>query len=431
MEDDNGETGYLEEGENAPTNPELWSRAKSAARSKFDKYPCVSMDSLALTKEGWKSYGELKLGDMICTYNISTGFLEWKPIVNLHYFEDAPTVRVCTPQTNFNFVCTPNHKWILKKNWKEGKRSRKAYWKQDCLIETKDINQHMEIVTSARLNPLLNQTNLELISFSKNENSWVERVINMSSAQREAFFAAAIVYDGCEKKLKGKHKNREMRFGFSQKNKDHGEALEICAVLLGYRVSYRVKSHNKTMTDWTLSNRNIQSTQNLDVFVESNQSVWCPETENHTWVMKQNGMVTITGNSAYANAWASKWYKKHGGGWRKKKKANESIELSDELKEIIMEDLRKWFKQKWKRVTSSGKVAGECGTSSDTSNPDRCLPASKAYSLSKKERAATAKKKKSKSQGGRKQFVPNTKKAKVKTKQEGYLEEDTDDTLFE
>jgi len=34
--------------------------------------------------------------------------------------------------------------------------------------------------------------------------------------------------------------------------------------------------------------------------------------------------------SAYANAWASKWYKKHGGGWRKagkKKKANESIEL--------------------------------------------------------------------------------------------------------
>lgn len=105
--------------------------------------------------------------------------------------------------------------------------------------------------------------------------------------------------------------------------------------------------------------------------------------------------------------------------------------LDEALKEIILEDLRDWLKQKWKRVTSSGKVAGECGTSKDTSNPDRCLPASKAYSLSKKERAATAKKKKSKSKGGRKQFVPNTKKAKVKTKQEGYLEEDTDDTLYE
>lgn len=136
--------------------------------------------------------------------------------------------------------------------------------------------------------------------------------------------------------------------------------------------------------------------------------------------------------SAYANAWAAKWYKGKGGGWRKKKKkASEYIEINEELKEIIMEDLRKWFKQKWKRVTSSGKVAGECGSSKDTSNPDRCLPASKAHSLSREERAATAKKKKHKSQGGRKQFVPNTKKAKVKTKQENYLEEDTDDTLHE
>ena len=29
--------------------------------------------------------------------------------------------------------------------------------------------------------------------------------------------------------------------------------------------------------------------------------------------------------SAYANAWASKWYKKHGGGWRKSKKVNEAV----------------------------------------------------------------------------------------------------------
>ena len=127
----------------------------------------------------------------------------------------------------------------------------------------------------------------------------------------------------------------------------------------------------------------------------------------------------FTKHSAYKMAWASRWYKSKGGGWRKKKKANEAVDIQEELKEIFMEvfmeDLRDWFKEKWKRVTSSGKVAGECGSSKDTSNPDRCLPAAKAYSLSKKERAATAKKKKTKSQGGRKQFVPNTKKAKVKS----------------
>ena len=47
-------------------------------------------------------------------------------------------------------------------------------------------------------------------------------------------------------------------------------------------------------------------------------------------------------------------------------------------------------------------------------NPDRCLPLAKARSLSKAERAKTARKKKA--SGGKKQFVPNTKKAKVRTK---------------
>jgi hypothetical protein len=131
--------------------------------------------------------------------------------------------------------------------------------------------------------------------------------------------------------------------------------------------------------------------------------------------------------SAYANLFASKWYKKHGGSWtKKKKKTNESTDFEMALKKIIMEvimekahkakgELGQWLDQNWVRVGSSGKVAGECGSSKDTSNPDRCLPAAKAYSLSEKERAATAKKKKQKSKGGTKQFVPNTKKARVKS----------------
>ena len=121
--------------------------------------------------------------------------------------------------------------------------------------------------------------------------------------------------------------------------------------------------------------------------------------------------------SAYANGWAAKWYKKHGGGWRKKKKkTNEATEILEALKEIIMEDLRNWFEEEnWVRLDSSGNVAGKCGTSKNKKNPDRCLPSAKAHSLTQAERAATAKKKKAKSKGGRKQFVANTKKARVKS----------------
>lgn len=80
-----------------------------------------------------------------------------------------------------------------------------------------------------------------------------------------------------------------------------------------------------------------------------------------------------------------------------------------------MGELKKWRDEKWVRISTSGKIMGECGTSKDKKNPDRCLPLSKARSLSQAERAKTARKKKS--QGGKKkQFVSNTKKAKVKRK---------------
>lgn len=75
--------------------------------------------------------------------------------------------------------------------------------------------------------------------------------------------------------------------------------------------------------------------------------------------------------------------------------------------------LTKWFKQDWVRIGSDGKIAGKCGTSKNKKNPDRCLPRSKAESLSKKERAATAKKKKAAGAKG-KTVVANTKKAKVR-----------------
>lgn len=77
-----------------------------------------------------------------------------------------------------------------------------------------------------------------------------------------------------------------------------------------------------------------------------------------------------------------------------------------------MGELKKWRDEKWVRIGTDGSIKGECGTSKNKKNPDRCLPLSKARSLSKAERAKTARKKKS--QGGkRKQFVPNTKKARV------------------
>lgn len=85
-----------------------------------------------------------------------------------------------------------------------------------------------------------------------------------------------------------------------------------------------------------------------------------------------------------------------------------------------MGQLKQWREQNWVRIGTDGKIKGKCGTSKDKKNPDRCLPAAKARSLSQKERAATAKKKKKAGSSGQ-TVVANTKKARVSVNTGGFM----------
>ena len=80
-----------------------------------------------------------------------------------------------------------------------------------------------------------------------------------------------------------------------------------------------------------------------------------------------------------------------------------------------MSQLAQWRKQNWVRIGTDGSIKGPCGTSKDKKNPDRCLPKRKALSLTKAERASTARNKKKAGEKG-KTVVENTPKAKVKSK---------------
>jgi hypothetical protein len=76
----------------------------------------------------------------------------------------------------------------------------------------------------------------------------------------------------------------------------------------------------------------------------------------------------------------------------------------------LNESLRDWFKKEdWVRIDTAGNITGPCGTMKKGNKTTRCLPRAKANSLTKAERAATSKKK----AASKKQFVSNTKKAKV------------------
>lgn len=306
----------------------LCARGKAAAKRKYDVYPCVPLESQALTQEGWKYYSELSLGDNILTYSMDKDCLEWQPILNLHYYQNAPLWEMYK-STGFSIRCTPNHKWVVEK--RTTKNGKDCYKKAE-LIETKDINKSSRILVCSTLK------NDELIieNFSKKDD-WTKNVLHMSSNQRETFLASAIIYDGWDKGLSTKIEGRHT-FGFSQKNIDHNNACLLSAYLNGYYVNSFAKKDVSQST--IIRNKKYHSTTNIKFKESSNADVWCPTTANNTWIMKQNGLITITGNSAYANAYAVKvckgqvsvgGKKKTASGYQKKKgkPKNEEVEMME------------------------------------------------------------------------------------------------------
>ena len=96
-----------------------------------------------------------------------------------------------------------------------------------------------------------------------------------------------------------------------------------------------------------------------------------------------------------------------------KKKGNKMVPNCVPKNEEVDENLRNWFKkEKWKRIDTQGNIAGDCGTMPKGKKTQRCLPQAKAQSLTKKQRAATSRKK----TASKKQFVSNTKSAKYRKK---------------
>ena len=64
---------------------------------------------------------------------------------------------------------------------------------------------------------------------------------------------------------------------------------------------------------------------------------------------------------------------------------------------IVNENLRKWFKQKWVNIGKKKKGGGHppCGSSGKKRGYAKCVPASKAANMSKKQKASATRRKRS------------------------------------
>lgn len=320
---------------------------------------CVPEHSEILTRGGWKTYDQVEIGDEALTYNVESDELEWGPIRDVAVFPCNTTLMTLDCRGR-HLEFTPEHKWVVATGKQHIVHSYGVhdYPSKRKLVPASELNTRHRIVQAAEfknnaqsivspqdarlLGWLLTdgyyrwrKGYLEAIIYQhphkfleevcrvgggrprkphpstgtiavpvtqdklvclrgylihpKSDPFWVEFVANLSREAAEAMYEAMYQGDGIVGHRKADFLAcRSHRAGV-------GEAFRVLAFLLGkvttpnergyyIKTGRVIKIHGARMGTKHYVGR-----------------VWCPQTDNGTWVMRQGSTITITGNTWLRN----------------------------------------------------------------------------------------------------------------------------------
>lgn len=326
-----------------------------AEAQKIDEWPgeCVDVETTCLTRQGWKKYHQLKIGEEILTFNLQTEKTEWLPLEKIHVYENAKYD--IWNNKGIELACTPNHKWPVRsriykdkyelveaKNWKSQHEFPRMVKCQDLPNKSEWSDDFVALVawvaTEGSYRPeyrrgngiILTQkthkqeVNLLMEKFgapkghqkSDGSHVWefggklaeqvrlvapersprIDWLCQLTQQQLELFVDVCIKADGCETPSKG---NRKARQVISQKTGKILDSLLAACTLAGKPVSraMRGKGSGANVETWTLRNSNNVEVRKLKQIDTKVGTVWCPQTQNRTFVARRGKFIFITGNS--------------------------------------------------------------------------------------------------------------------------------------
>lgn len=331
-----------------------WAKRPMYARRAMAQ--CVTLDAEILTRRGFVPYNLACVGEDVLAYNPDDGECHWVPLRAVSVFESADVVRM--RNRSIDFCATPDHSWVFNGHglrpfndapyrgsilhaapcydagtvdlspddayllgWAITDGSIR--WIGNCVRVHIDQSKRKTVaklieatarvgakvtVTPARTQTfftgrtyallpshrfqinaqeskrLLEKANIR----DKDDPSIVELVCGLSPEARTSMLTAMIEADGTMKKsgksgMFGKQKEFVM------------EAFRLLCTLEGIAIG-KMQWYNG-MPRQTFRSHRVTYTPSLSVDPIGKHPVWCPTTEFGTWVMKQNGVVSITGNT--------------------------------------------------------------------------------------------------------------------------------------
>jgi hypothetical protein len=313
--------------------------------SHVENAECVPIDTMILTKEGWKFYNEIAPGDEAFTITEDLKG-QWNRIERVSVFKNIPVYEMKT--SRFSAICTKDHKWMTSKGLrpmeKMGKTtkiilsikreiplgecniSKKLGWLfSDGLV--KYTNNGLPSAGEIRQSKKENIKELEFLFGTKTKKktyntkwkqafSWqvkadeVRKILGyfgvrvssdlpkavskMTQIQANSFFDAMIKADGC-------HSHNKLR-EFAKTDIHVVESAAIACALLGYKTG-KIKERTQEKSTKPLYILPIHQTtgayfSEIKIKPLPPRDVWCPTTGNGTWLAKQNGQIWMTGNTS-------------------------------------------------------------------------------------------------------------------------------------
>lgn len=77
------------------------------------KVTCVPLEAEILTRNGWKKYNELIIGEEVLSYDSIKDVTTWTPLLDIYKSDNNEIWHL--KSKSFDFECTPNHGWFVQK----------------------------------------------------------------------------------------------------------------------------------------------------------------------------------------------------------------------------------------------------------------------------------------------------------------------------
>jgi ribonucleoside-triphosphate reductase len=310
---------------------------------------CVSEDTEALTLHGWKKYYEIDENDMIATFNLKNGKIEFQKPQRINVFDyDGHLIRL--KNRIQDQLVTPNHRVVRKKFNSEKfvledvesilklkthaivpiSGYSESTWEIDdnlvkliawivsdgslddgrgrvCIFQSLKYPENCEEIRgclkalnlswdeSSKLNIGFAKHPLIRFRLSQSSSRWVKKyvktkvtpqfILSLSPRQIKLYVDTYAKGDGSLRRRK-----------ITPENPANRDIIQALCCLCGYGTTLR-KRRGEIIT---IVKHNTTYITRIER-VKYKGKVWCPTTKNGTFVARRNGKVFITGNSPFTN----------------------------------------------------------------------------------------------------------------------------------